>query len=31
MKDAQAILLESGVIRKVPEDLAATFDTSYIK
>ena len=31
MKDAQAILLESGVIRKVPDDLAATFDTSYIK
>ena len=31
MKDAQVILLESGVIRKVPDDLAATFDTSYIK
>ncbi|OUM02129.1 ABC transporter substrate-binding protein [Variovorax sp. JS1663] len=31
MKDAQAILLESGVIRKAPDDLAATFDTSYIK
>ena len=31
MKDAQAILLESGVIRKAPDDLAATFDTSFIK
>ncbi len=31
MKDAQAILLEAGVIRKVPEDLNATFDTSFIK
>ena len=31
MKDAQAILLEAGVIRKAPDDLAATFDTSFIK
>lgn len=31
MKDAQTILLESGVIRKLPDDLAATFDTSYIR
>jgi len=31
MKDAQAILLESGVIRKAPDDLNATFDTSFIK
>jgi NitT/TauT family transport system substrate-binding protein len=31
MKDAQGILLESGVIRKAPDDLAATFDTSFIK
>jgi len=31
MKAAQTILLESGVIRKVPDDLTATFDTSYIQ
>jgi NitT/TauT family transport system substrate-binding protein len=31
MKDAQVILLESGVIRKAPDDLAATFDTSFVK
>ena len=31
MMDAQAILLEAGVIRKAPDDLAATFDTSFIK
>jgi NitT/TauT family transport system substrate-binding protein len=31
MKDAEKILLESGVIRKAPENLAATFDASYIK
>jgi len=31
MKDAQAILLEAGVIRKVPEDLSVTFDTRFIK
>ncbi|SEB23169.1 ABC transporter substrate-binding protein [Variovorax sp. YR216] len=31
MKDAQGILLEAGVIRKAPEDLNATFDTSFIK
>jgi NitT/TauT family transport system substrate-binding protein len=31
MKDAQVILLESGVIRKAPDDLNATFDTSFIK
>ena len=31
MKDAVPILLEAGVIRKAPEDLAATFDASYIK
>ena len=31
MKDAQAILLEAGVIRKAPADLNATFDTSFIK
>ena len=31
MKDAVPILLESGVIRKAPADLAATFDASYIK
>jgi NitT/TauT family transport system substrate-binding protein len=31
MKDAEGILLEAGVIRKVPEDLNATFDTSFIK
>jgi NitT/TauT family transport system substrate-binding protein len=31
MKDAQAILLEAGVIRKPIENLAITFDDSYIK
>ncbi len=31
MKEAQVILLESGVIRKVPDDLAVTFDTSFVK
>lgn len=31
MKDAQVILLESGVIRKAPEDLNATFDTRFIQ
>ena len=31
MKDAEKILLEAGVIRKAPDDLAVTFDASYIK
>ncbi|WP_394789890.1 ABC transporter substrate-binding protein [Rhodoferax sp.] len=31
MKDAEKILLEAGVIRKAPDNLAATFDTSFIK
>jgi len=31
MKDSEKILLEAGVIRKVPDNLAATFDASYIK
>ena len=31
MKDAVPILLEGGVIRKAPENLAVTFDTSFIK
>ena len=31
MKDAAAILLEAGVIRKAPEDFNAMFDTSFIK
>lgn len=31
MKDAQVILLESGVIRKAPDDLNAIVDTSFIK
>jgi NitT/TauT family transport system substrate-binding protein len=31
MKDAEKILLESGVIRKAPENLAVTFDASYVK
>lgn len=31
MKDATAILLEAGIIRKAPEDLAVTFDASFIK
>jgi NitT/TauT family transport system substrate-binding protein len=31
MKDAAAILLEAGIIRKAPDDFSAMFDTSYIK
>jgi NitT/TauT family transport system substrate-binding protein len=31
MKDAAAILLEAGVIRKAPTDFAVMFDTSFIK
>jgi NitT/TauT family transport system substrate-binding protein len=31
MKDASAILLEAGVIRRAPTDFAAMFDTSFIK
>ena len=31
MKDSVLILLESGVIRKAPADLAVTFDASFIK
>jgi NitT/TauT family transport system substrate-binding protein len=31
MKEAEKILLESGVIRKAPESLAVTFDDSFIK
>jgi NitT/TauT family transport system substrate-binding protein len=31
MKEAQAILLEAGVIRKPLDNLAVTFDASYIK
>ena len=31
VKEAAAILLEAGVIRKAPEDYAATFDASYVK
>ncbi|GBU15650.1 ABC transporter substrate-binding protein [Polaromonas sp.] len=31
MKDSVPILLESGVIRKAPADLAATFDASFIE
>ena len=31
MKDAQKILLEAGVIRRLPDNLAATFDDSFIK
>lgn len=31
MKEAEKILLESGVIRKTPDNLAATFDASFIK
>jgi len=31
MKDSVPILLEAGVIRKAPDDLAVTFDASYIK
>lgn len=31
MKDAAAILLEAGVVRKAPTDFASMFDTSFIK
>ncbi|HSV54760.1 MAG TPA: ABC transporter substrate-binding protein [Burkholderiaceae bacterium] len=31
MKESEKILLEAGVIRKAPENLAATFDDSFIK
>jgi NitT/TauT family transport system substrate-binding protein len=31
MKEATAILLEAGVIRKAPEDYAAMFDASFVK
>ena len=31
MKEAEKILLEAGVIRKAPENLAATFDASFIR
>jgi NitT/TauT family transport system substrate-binding protein len=31
MQDAQAILLEAGVIRKAPADLAVTFDPRFIQ
>ena len=31
MKDAAAILLEAGVIRKLPTDYSVMFDTSFIK
>lgn len=31
MKESVPILLEAGVIRKAPQDLAATFDASYIQ
>ncbi len=31
MTDASKILLEAGVIRKAPENLASTFDASFIK
>ncbi|MBV5291260.1 MAG: ABC transporter substrate-binding protein [Curvibacter lanceolatus] len=31
MKDATTILLEAGIIRKAPENLAVTFDASFIK
>ncbi|APW36487.1 ABC transporter permease [Rhodoferax koreense] len=31
MKESEKILLESGVIRKAPENLAVTFDDSFIK
>jgi len=31
MKEATPILLEAGVIRKAPDDLAATFDASFVK
>ncbi|MGJ7531216.1 ABC transporter substrate-binding protein [Variovorax sp. GB1P17] len=31
MKEAAAILLEAGVIRKAPEDYTVTFDASFVK
>jgi NitT/TauT family transport system substrate-binding protein len=31
MKDSEVILLESGVIRKAPDDLAATYDTRFVQ
>jgi NitT/TauT family transport system substrate-binding protein len=31
MKDAAAILLEAGIIRKIPDDLSVTFDAGFIK
>ncbi|MDH6592205.1 NitT/TauT family transport system substrate-binding protein [Variovorax sp. TBS-050B] len=31
MKEAAPILLEAGVIRKAPDDYAATFDASFVK
>jgi len=31
MKESEKILLEAGVIRKAPDDLAVTFDASFIK
>ena len=31
MKEAEKILLEAGVIRKAPENLAVTFDASFIR
>jgi NitT/TauT family transport system substrate-binding protein len=31
MKESEKILLEAGVIRKAPDNLAATFDDSFIK
>jgi NitT/TauT family transport system substrate-binding protein len=31
MKDAQVILLESGVIRKAPADLGVTYDTRFVQ
>jgi NitT/TauT family transport system substrate-binding protein len=31
MKDAAAILLEAGVIRRAPTDFSVMFDTSFIK
>ncbi len=31
MKDAGAILLEAGVVRKQPDNFGAMFDDSFIK
>ena len=31
MKESEKILLEAGVIRKAPDDLAVTFDASFVK